>query len=58
MNEHEELEWAVRQYSMAVDYLLSVFEKHENVPPRVGAALDQLTTAVIEEWEEGELTLG
>lgn len=45
-----DLEWAVRQYSVAVDYLLAAFEKHEDMNARIAAALTNLTSAINEEW--------
>ncbi len=46
----EDLEWAYRQYVVAVEYLLDVFSRHEEVPARIGAAVIELAEAMEEEW--------
>jgi hypothetical protein len=50
MDEAQELEWAVREYTVATEHLIEVLSKHEEVSSRVGAELIALATALTEEW--------
>ena len=49
-DDEEELEWAVRQYMVATEYLMEVFEKHEDMNPVIATALTRLSDAIVGEW--------
>jgi hypothetical protein len=50
--EREELEFALREYKVAAEYLMEVLAKHETVPGVIGGALILLSKAIDSSWQE------
>ena len=46
----DELEWAVREYTVATAHLMEIFAKHEDMNARIARALTDLTDAINQEW--------
>ena len=51
MTEHEELEFALREYTVATEHLIEVLEKVEKVPPSIFMAALGLANAINREWD-------